>query len=259
MYVQHFGLKKRPFRAKATGADVFVGPQTVTAIAGLKTALQSNDSIVVVTGPVGAGKSTLVTRALESIGEDRIIVKISRMRLTSNDVLEHLLSELGADSVPGGTIRKFTEFRRQLLEHERTGTRVFVVVEDATRLDTDTLAEVEAVTAADAGDSEGAGLVLMGDERLPGLLSDPALGRLTQRIRQRHEISTLPVAELRGYLRHCFRLAGADFGAISRSSRAMHLTCCTILARVCPERLTIWSNPPCRPLPRRVCNRFRPA
>ena len=46
MYVQHFGLMKRPFRAKATGTDVFVGPQTVTAIAGLKTALQANDSVV---------------------------------------------------------------------------------------------------------------------------------------------------------------------------------------------------------------------
>ena len=214
MYVQHFGLKKRPFRANATGTDVFVGPQTVTAIAGLKTALQGNDSVVVVYGPVGAGKSTLVGRALEAIGEDRIVVRISRMRLNSDDVLEHLLAELGADDIPTGTIRKFTAFRKRLKNLEQSQTRVFVVVEDAPRLGVDTLAELEAVTAEDAGESDGASLVLMGDEHIDEVLGASALARLSQRTHQKHLLAPLCTAELRGYLRHCFRLAGSDFEQI---------------------------------------------
>ena len=39
MYQEQFGLKRRPFRATATGADVFVGPQTAKTMAGLKKAL----------------------------------------------------------------------------------------------------------------------------------------------------------------------------------------------------------------------------
>ena len=51
MYKQHFGLKKRPFRASTIGTDVFVGPQIAATMAGLKKALTTNDAIVTVSGP----------------------------------------------------------------------------------------------------------------------------------------------------------------------------------------------------------------
>ncbi len=211
MYVQKYGLEKRPFRANPVGSDVFVGPQTVTAIAGLKTALNSNDSIVAVQGPAGIGKTTLVSRTLDAVGEDRIAIRVSRMRLKSEDVLELLLSELGDDEIPNGTIRRFRAFRQRLAELEAANTRVFVVIEDAPRIGADTLAEIEALTAADAGASDGAGIVLMGDERLDSLLADPSLVRLIQRTRLKFITAPLSAAELRGYMRHCFRLAGGDF------------------------------------------------
>ena len=46
MYEEQFGLNRRPFRAKAAGADVFVGPQTATTMAGLKKALSAPDAVV---------------------------------------------------------------------------------------------------------------------------------------------------------------------------------------------------------------------
>ena len=58
---------------------------------------------------------------------------------------------------------------------ENTNTRVVIAVEDAVRLGADTLAEIEALTAVDAGESDGANLVLMGDETLQTVLEDPAL------------------------------------------------------------------------------------
>ncbi len=214
MYVQHFDLNKRPFLARATGANVFVGPQTVTAIASLKSALTTNDGIACVTGPVGSGKTTLVSRALENFGDDRIVIRISRMRLNSDDVLELLLSEVGAENLPSGTIRKFTAFRSRLCQLEASRTRVFVTVEDPLRLGIETLAELEALTAADAGESDGAGVVLMGDAQLDEFLKQPPLIRVRQRIRLRHEILPMQTPEMRGYLRHCFRNAGGEFESI---------------------------------------------
>ena len=220
MYAKHFGLKKRPFRANAIGTDVFVGPHIATTMAGLKKALTASDAIVSISGPVGSGKTTLVTRALDSLGKKHKTVLLARMRLDSNDVLEFLLDELGIEEKPNGTIQKFSLFRRHLKKLAENGERLFIAIEDGVRLGTDTLAEIEALTAADAGESEGASILLMGDETLDPMLREAPLARLQQRIRQRITIASLPVAELRGYLRHCFRLAGRDFEQIFEANAA---------------------------------------
>ncbi len=227
MYEQHFGLKKRLFRAKATGADVFVGPQTATTMAGIKKALTSSDAIASVSGPVGSGKTTLVIKALDSMAGQQKIVRVERIQLQSSDVLQLLLDELGIEDQPSGTIQKFNVFRRRLKEMEDCDTRLVIAVEDSPRLSVDTLAEIEALTAADSGVSDGANVILMGDEGLEGTLRDPQLSRLQQRIRQRLQTTPLCAAELRGYLRHCFRLAGSDFEQVFEPNAALllhHLT-----------------------------------
>ena len=208
MYEQHFGLRKHPFTAKASGADVFVGPQTAATMAGLKKALQSQDAVIAVSGSAGAGKSTLVRKALDAVADTHRTVRIGRMSLDGADALEFLLEELGVTELPRGTIRQFAALRQKLGNMETQGKRLVIVIEDAIRTGVETMAEFEALTAADAGESGGAAIVVMGDERLGAFLQDPQLARLAQRIRQRHAIAPLSPAELRGYLAHCFRKAG---------------------------------------------------
>ena len=185
MYEQHFGLNKRLFRTSATGNDVFVGPNIAATTAEIKKAISANDAIVTISGAVGSGKTTLATHTLESISDGRIIVRVGRMRLESEDVLELLLDELGIEDKPRGTIQRFAILRRKLKELEDIKSRVFITIEDSVRLGADALAEIEALTSADAGESEGASVILMGDESLKTFLEEPQLVRVQQRIRQR--------------------------------------------------------------------------
>jgi len=224
MYEDSFGLKKSPFRDKATGPDVFVGPLTARTMAGFRKALTAQDAVVTVSGIAGTGKTTLVTRSVDAFDVRKKIVRVSRMRMEASDVLESLLIVLGVQDYPAGTIRRFTALRRKMKELEDAGIRVFVIVEDALRTGVETLAEIEALTAADAGESDGASIVLMGDERLAEFMKSPELAQLQQRVRQRHRIEPLSAPELRGYLRHCFRLAAGDFDLIfdSKSCELLH-------------------------------------
>jgi type II secretory pathway predicted ATPase ExeA len=214
MYEQQFGLKKRPFLAKAMGNNVFVGPQTVKTMSGLKAALISQNAAVAISGPAGVGKTTLVARSLDALSATHITVYIGRMQLEGADVLEFMLEELGATELPKGTIRRFVALREKLNQLEAEGKKVIVAVEDTIGTGAVTLAELEALTAADSGGSGGAAIVLMGDHRLIEFLKEPQLARLDQRIRQRHFVEPLCAAELRAYLMHCFRLAGTDFEQI---------------------------------------------
>ena len=177
MYEKQFGLSRRPFRANATGADVFVGPQTAKFMAGMRKGLAASEAIVVVTGQPGVGKSTLVNRAIDAISGDKLVIRISRMQLGHDEVLEFLLDKLDASDIPASTIKKINPFRDELAKRTGAGTRVLIVVEDAVRIGEDALAEFEALTAADTDHSEGANIILMGDdtllERLASLAASP--------------------------------------------------------------------------------------
>ena len=214
MYEKHFGLKKRPFAALAAGNAVFVAPRVARAIASLKKALATEDAIVTVSGPVGSGKTTIARCALDTVGDSRLIITIGRIQLHHDEVLELLLAGLGARQLPKSTVHRFAAFRRFLQQYAEQKKRVFILVEDATRVGIDALSELEALTAADAGVSSGANLVLLGDTGIDELMRSPPLGRTKQRIRSRQVIKAHDASETQGYLTHCFRLAGQDLDAI---------------------------------------------
>lgn len=223
-YLSHFGLNKAPFSAHVVGNNVFVAPQLAAIVAALKKALTAEDAAVCLSGPVGAGKTTIAKRALEGIGKKRGIVTIGRMPFGPDEVLEILLAGLGARQLPRSTVHRFAMFRRLLQQFAEQETRVFVLVEDATRIGADTLSEIEALTAADAGVSSGANLILLGDDSVNELLRDPKLARLKQRLRSRQKIDAQNVGELQAYLKHCFRLAGREFDTLfaDGSARTLH-------------------------------------
>jgi general secretion pathway protein A len=214
MYETHFGLKRRAFRALALGNDVFIGPQTAAAMAAIKKSLATTEAIAAIIGPVGGGKTTVVGRAIDGLPVQCITVPVGRIRLGTDEVLEMLLGELGIDEMPASTVQRFTLFRRLLQKYADEGSRVVVVVEDAARIGVDSLCELEALTATDAGVSDGANIVLMGDEGLKKLLASPALARVKQRLRVSYKLAPLAANELHAYFKHCFRLAGGEFDAL---------------------------------------------
>ena len=116
MYEQHFGLNKRPFMAKATGTNVFVGPQTAYTMSALKKGLALQDAVIAVSGPAGSGKTTIVTKALNGMSSSHKAVRIGRIHLQGTDALEFLLEELGVAEPPKGPIRQFAAGSR-IFEH----------------------------------------------------------------------------------------------------------------------------------------------
>ena len=121
MYEAHFGLKSRPFGSKAEGAGVFSGPRQVETMTKLKKGLTALDAVVTVTGPVGVGKTTIVSRALDTISPNRMAAWVGRMQLAPDEVLQLLLAGFGIKAQAKGTIQRFAIFRRLLAERAAAG------------------------------------------------------------------------------------------------------------------------------------------
>lgn len=214
MYKNHFGLERRIFRGNAAGADVFVGPQTANILSGIKKALSAPDAVVTLTGPVGSGKSTAVAYSLGAISGKNAIVRVGRFPLQRGELLDLLFDHMRIQQRPQRGNQKLALFRQLLFNLAQNDSRMFILVEDAPFIGPDMLAELEVVTAADTGPSDGAAIVLMGDDYLKELLASKTLARLRQRIRLRRSLEPCGVDELGGYLRHCFRRAGGDFDKV---------------------------------------------
>lgn len=243
MYEQHFGLKSRPFGAKAAGGAVFVGPNQTRIMTSLNKGLTASDAVVTVTGPVGVGKTTIVSRALETISPGRLVAWVGRMQLAPDEVLDLLLAGFGVQRQGKGTIQRFAAFRRLLADRAGSGAQVAIVVEDAQRIGIDALVEIEALTAADTGDSNSANVILMGQPDLNKLLAKPELARLNQRNRLRQKVEALDEAEVVGYLDHCIRESGGDYKAIFESGVADIVFRCSegvprIINTLCETALT---------------------
>ncbi|MBT8088140.1 MAG: hypothetical protein KJO46_08880 [Gammaproteobacteria bacterium] len=213
-YLKHLGFNKRPFGAAASGADVFLGPQAATTIAEFRKGVATQDAVVTVSGRKGTGKTTLVHRSLDSLGIKYKTIRVGCLKMNSSEVLESLLVVLGVKSRPKGTMQRFAALRRTLKEHQDRNVRIFIVIEDAVRTGLEAIAEMEAMTAASAGESDGANIVIMGKENLSEFLNHPQLAELRERVTLRQTVQPLSAPELRGYLVHSFRQAGADFNRI---------------------------------------------
>ncbi len=243
MYQEHFGLTRELFRSNPEGESIYVGSQQLATIARLRKALATLDAIVTITGPVGVGKSAIAGRALEEIAPERMIARVGRMRLGPDEVLELLLESFSVTRQPAGTIQRFAAFKRLLRDFAAKGTRPFIVVEDARRIGTDALLEIEALTAADTSGAAAANIVLLGDSELDTLFADPGLARMKQRIRLRHTVTPFTEGDTEGYLRRCIILAGGDFDSVFASGTVAALHACSggiprVLNNICESVLT---------------------
>lgn len=226
MYEQQFGLKSNPFRTAAKGSGVFVGPQQAAVMSRLQKALAGSDNVVTVTGPVGVGKTTVVKRTLETNDKHQWVAWIGRMRLAPDEMLDLLLSGFGVKTKVTGTVRRFALFKRLLAERVAANIRVVIAVEDALRIGTDALLELEALTASEAG-NDGANIILMGSAEIEQQLSKPELARLRQRTHIGQSIAPFNAAEVQGYLKHCIRAAGTSFDKLFDEGAAIMLYRCS--------------------------------
>jgi len=218
-YMDHFGLRERPFALAPDPEFIFWSPEHRGAYAMLDYGLSTRAPITLLTGEIGAGKTTLVHHFIDSLDDEVSVGMISNARSGVNDVLRRVCAALSL-SVPKDSDSSdlFSLIQDFLLHQHHEGKRVLLVIDEAQNLNRDALEDLRMLTNINAGRDEVLQLLLVGQPELRAVVRRPDLVQFAQRVAASYHLPRLDAAATAGYIASRIRHAGGSPGIFSRQA-----------------------------------------
>ena len=224
MYLQFFGMSQMPFKARADGEPIFLAGTHAEALATLVYGLLSAKPLIMLTGDVGLGKSTLLRAALSKVKSPQLeILNLPHPLLQPQDLLRLLGQTLEMPGALQLRLPDVGEFHRALLAAAGGVNRLALIIDEAQLLPPLTLEFVRLLSNLDAAAQGLFNIVLVGQPELWVRLQRPEWRHLRQRIGLRAELKPLSRQASADYVRFCMRVSNteADIVFEPRALRAL--------------------------------------
>lgn len=220
-YLDHFGLRERPFALTPDPAFLVWSPEHRGAHAMLDYGLSARAPITLLTGEIGAGKTTLIHHLIDTLAPEITVGLISNARPGVNDILRRVGAALGVTTVPGAdSADQFAAIQDFLLTEHRAGRRVLLIIDEAQNLTRDALEDLRMLTNINAGRDEVLQLLLAGQPELRAMVRRPDLVQFAQRVAASYHLPKLDLAAAADYIATRLRIAGGQPGVFSRQAAA---------------------------------------
>ncbi len=210
-YLLHFGLSARPFSLLPDPNFLFWSPSHARAHAVLEYGLMSRAPLTVVTGEIGAGKTTLVHQILHGLGAGIRIGLISNASDLRGELLGWVLTALGENPARGGDPAAiFEAFQACLIDTYAGGRRVVLIFDEAQTLGRDRLEELRMLTNINSVNDVLLQIVLVGQPDLREMILRPDMWQFAQRVAASFHLPAMDADIQARYIAHRVRVAGAD-------------------------------------------------
>lgn len=210
MYDQFYGLSGRPFQLTPDPQFYFESATHRKALSYLGYGLAQGEGFIVITGEVGAGKSTLVSHLMQSVDKARLTAAtIVTSQLNGLDMVHMAAESFGIDTRgldKASTLKSIENF---LHAEARTGRRCLLIVDEAQNLSVDALEELRMLSNFQLGSSALLQIFLLGQPEFRDLVRDaPELEQLRQRVIATHHLEPMEPDEVEPYIIHRLSRAG---------------------------------------------------
>jgi len=228
MYTDFFGLTDRPFQLTPDARFYYDSRTHKKAMAYLGYGLAQGEGFIVITGDVGAGKSTLVAHLLATIDRERLAaISIVSTQVEGDDMLRLAAQGLGLATENVAKAQLLDRIEQRLGEEARTGKRVLLIVDEAQNLPVSALEELRMLSNFS---SQGHALIqifLLGQpEFRDRIASEDGLEQLRQRVIATHHLDPMEANEVEPYMVHRLAVAGwqgrPGFGADAAAAVYRH-------------------------------------
>lgn len=221
-FSEHFGLRERPFTLLPDPDFLYWSRAHRRAYTVLEYGVMSRAPITVITGEVGAGKTTLVQKLLRDFDEDTLVGLISNAQGGRGDLLQWAL---GALDVPGETgsdyVAKHQALQNFLISSYAAGKRVVLIIDEAQNISREGLEELRMMTNINAGKDELLQLILVGQPELRELISGYDMRQFAQRVMATFHLPNMDLETTEAYVRHRLIHAGGTGQEFNRGAIAL--------------------------------------
>ena len=204
MYEEFYGFSERPFQLTPDPAFYFESITHRKALSYLGYGLNQGEGFVVITGEVGAGKSTLVAHLKQKLDERRMTVgEVVTSALDGEEMVHVAARSFGLDIEGGDKAAALAAIELFLHEEARQGRRVLLIVDEAQNLSIGALEELRMLSNFQLGSHPLLQTLLLGQPEFKHLLAhSDELEQLRQRVIAAHHLEPMQPGEMEPYVSH---------------------------------------------------------
>jgi putative secretion ATPase (PEP-CTERM system associated) len=209
MYETYYGLSAKPFQLRPDPHFFFGSKGHKRAMAYLEYGLSQGEGFIVITGEVGAGKTTLVRNLLNKLATDQIVAAhIVNTSLDPEDTLRMVVSSFGLPYEGASKAELLNRLEQFLRTVDRQGKRALLVIDEAQNLNARTVEELRMLSNFQTDDRSLLQTFLLGQPEFRATLHSPGMQQLRQRVIASYHLGPMDAQETRAYVEHRLATVG---------------------------------------------------
>jgi len=210
VYAEFYGLKELPFALTPDPRFIYFTPSHTEVMANLHYGIESGKGLVVVTGEVGTGKTTILRWMMQRLDRTVLVAYVFNPRLSVAEFYQHVATLLDVQKWETKS-ELLLELGKALESRHSRGLRTVLIIDEAQGLSPHVLEEIRLLSNFESDTAKQLQIVLTGQPELRDVLNNPDLRQLKQRVALRCVIKPLPnVEETDRYITSRLLVAGAE-------------------------------------------------
>ncbi len=209
MYAEFYGLKGEPFLLTPDASFYFDSAVHAQAMAHLQYGLQRGEGFIVVTGEVGAGKTTIVQHLCNTIDSTKVAAAhIVTTMLNGAELIRMVCAAFEMQDIPKAKEDAILALKEHLEALYRQGRKPLVIVDEAQNLSASALEELRMLSNFQVGKHAPCQIFLVGQPQFREMMANKNLEQLRQRVIAAYHLGPLRREDCAEYLQHRLRLVG---------------------------------------------------
>ena len=209
MYEAFYGLSEKPFSILPDPDFLYWANAHSMAFTMLEYGILNQAGFTVITGEIGAGKTTLIRYLLNRLPNDVTVGLVSNTTSEKGDLLRWIMMSLGMEFEKESYVALYKRYQDFLIEQYSRNKRTLLIIDEAQNLDIKTLEELRMMSNINADKHGLLQIILVGQPELKAMLGRPELVQFAQRVSSDFHLGLLNKEEVSGYIDHRLFVVGA--------------------------------------------------